>query len=235
MRARHPGLVGIALAAVMLVGAAFAPGAGAIEYTYKFGSPLQTLTGGVSIGVLKASDAFPYVFEANTKVIAFKDKCQEALVENASISGGQPATSALTLKFQNCTVSVNGKGCTHISTQSEPLAGEQTEILAPANRAGNPATLYLPVTGNVLFVVKANCGGKEEEFAIEGSVAAQIFGNVPNVVRELEFPGVTWITSVTKFGEEEAFKPGMQLLGEVALMEGATNLKLEVTTVWGAY
>jgi hypothetical protein len=234
MLGRRLGQVAVVLAMVALVCAAFAqPASAVLKGTFKVAG--KTLEAGKSKTVARWKDLADYKFRDIGGGGFLQIDCEELEFKESTIFGEAPAVSFFTLKFAFCKGTFQGAECLSIGVVSEPLRGEQVEILAPAGLKGNAGTLFRPTKGTTLFKFDMVCGGQHKTPTITGSVVSEYFGTeVEAVVKTFAFPSSV-VTKVQTAGEGEvvpaATMPGF---GPV-WVQGATETKLIGEEKWGPF
>ena len=236
-------IIGLALMAVMAMGAVAASSASAfceLSLGYcELGKPLgagQTLE-------IRAAAAKEFVLEG--ELLGFKSVINcTALKLNAAekpiIKGGMPGTGEKQrVEFSGCTSTLGGSACTTTIVHNATTLTEQVMILKPEALKGRLATLFRPATGGVFSkILQSGCSGliKEANGEVTGTTAAL---DEPTLVEALAGlllyrKGANEITEVEKFGG--AKEPvGLKFGGNAATLEGTAEVSLVNDDLWGVF
>jgi len=227
-------LIGVAVLAVMALGAVVASGAQAES------APFFTV-GGARLAAGKTHNIEAHGianFELNTPALGSKIRCTALAVEKGVLLGSEPGThgeSSQTSAFSGCTlVEGNGqsRGChlaeteggtvTSTTITTNPLRGELVENAVNGVPGKKLLELYTPATGKVFVTINfgpnlTDCEVLADQ--VSGSTAAEVLKeNGSNI----ELPGPT--------GEETSFvdKFPTTAITEVWLVSGGTGKIVEV-------
>jgi hypothetical protein len=236
---KHIRIIGLALVALFVMGAAATSAMAAPEHIYKVeGKKLET--GETKEIRSKAKTEFVLVGTGPLGIKA-ETKCKKLKLnatEKPDIAGGTPGTSGKEkIEFEECTATLGGSKCSSVTIESALANNELVTVVAPAADAGKLGTLFSPASGTTFTTIKlSKCGiFGTQEAKVEGSTVALVSPEKTEaVVGTLVYSSSAPITETEKQNGTKT-ADGLKFDGNAATINGEAEVELVSKEKWGAF
>jgi len=227
-------IFGLALVAVLALGAMAASGASAA---------LEYLVGGVLLAsgglkLITASAEKPFILKGEALGIKTTVECKNLkLKTGAEIVGGDPGISHETVIFEEC-VALAPAECVGkaVAVENTPVNNELTMVVKPAAQAGKIATLFTPSSGTLFTKITFSGCLLNITAEVTGNAAALSEPEKIDALKGLLLfkEGAEEITEVEKSTGAKT-KVELKFDGNKATLEGATLVALVSDELWGIF